>query len=77
MFTRLKLWLAGVGAALVALVGIYMAGRRAAKQEAATDALRGYADTRKRMDDATIDLGDDPAVLRDFLRTRGEQKRGM
>ena len=71
MLMRLKLWLAGVGAALVALVGIYLAGRRAAKQGAATDALRGYADTRKRIDDAD-NLGSDPAVLRDWLRERGK-----
>ena len=41
--------------------------RRARQDREAADA------TRRRMDDATNDLGDDPAVLRDWLRARGRQ----
>jgi len=72
MLARFKLWLAGAGAALVALVGVYMAGRRAAQQDAATDALRGYAKTRKDIDDVQDHLGDDPNVLREWMRERGK-----
>ena len=41
--------------------------RRARMDREAADATRG------RMDNATTDLGDDPAVLRDWLRARGRQ----
>jgi len=41
--------------------------RRARQDREAADT------TRRRMDNATKDLGDDPAVLRDWLRARGRQ----
>jgi len=41
--------------------------RRARMEREAADA------TRRRMDNATTDMGDDPAVLRDWLRARGRQ----
>lgn len=74
---RIKLWLGAVGAALMALVGVYLAGRRAAQQGAATDALRGYAKTRKDIDDATDIVGDDPDLSRRWLSERGKSKRDL
>ena len=58
-------------AALLAVLGIYLAGRKDARQTAKSDALRDYAETRKKADDADIP-SDDPAVLRDWLRERGK-----
>ena len=58
-------------AALLAVLGIYLAGRNGARQRAKSDALRDYAETRKKADEADIP-SDDPAVLRDWLRERGK-----
>jgi hypothetical protein len=58
-------------AALLALLSIYLAGRQGASQRAKSEALRDYAETRKKADDADIP-SDDPAVLRDWLRERGK-----
>lgn len=69
---RVKLWLGAVGAVLAAFVGAWLAGRREGQQEARTDALKGYAKTRKDIDDADEVVGSDPAVLRDWLRERGK-----
>lgn len=66
---RLKLWLGAVGAALMALVGVYLAGRRAAQQEAATDALRGDAKAHERINDADIGIGAADADNIAWLRT--------
>ena len=64
MMLRLKLWLAAVGAFIVALFAAYWNGKSKAKDE-------GYADTRKRMDE--VDLGNDPDAARRFLHERGER----
>lgn len=71
---RLKAWLAGAVAGILALLAVWGAGKRAARQEAAQEALRGYRETRERIDAATDDLGDDPDVLRDWLRERGRER---
>lgn len=46
---------------------------RAGRQSAALDAAEAYAATRGRMDD--VEMDDDPAVLRDWLRARDPLKR--
>lgn len=69
---RLKLWLAGAVALVLAVLGAWVAGRREARQEARTEALQGYAKTRKDMDDADAAMGDDPAILRQWLSERGK-----
>lgn len=51
---------------------IWVAGKREARQEASLRAATAYADTRKDIDHATDNLGDDPAVLREWLRERGK-----
>ena len=72
MLARFKLWIAGAVALVVALLAAWVAGRREARQEARTEALEGYAKTRKDMDDADAAMGDDPAILRQWLSERGK-----
>ena len=68
---RIKLWLAAAGAFVLALGAAYWRGRSAAGAAAERERLEGYVDTRKRMDE--VDAGDDPGVLRDWLRDRGKR----
>lgn len=71
MLDRIKLWLAAAGAFVLALGAAYWRGRSAADAAAERERLDDYVETRKRMDE--VDTGDDPAVLRDWLRDRGKQ----
>ena len=71
ILTRIKLWLAAAGAFLLALGAAYWRGRSAADAAAERERLEDYVDTRKRMDE--VDAGDDPGVLRDWLRDRGQR----
>ncbi len=71
MLGRIKLWLAAAGAFVLALGAAYWRGRSAADAAAERERLEDYVDTRKRMDE--VDAGDDPGVLRDWLRDRGQQ----
>jgi hypothetical protein len=50
---------------------LYFLGRRSAKADAKVEELTGYVETRQRMDE--VDAGDDPAVLREWLRERGKR----
>jgi hypothetical protein len=68
---RIKLWLAAAGAFVLALGAAYWRGRSAAGAAAERERLEDYVDTRKRMDE--VDAGDDPGVLRDWLRDRGQR----
>lgn len=68
---RIKLWLATAGAFVLALGAAYWRGRSAADAAAERERLEDYVDTRKRMDE--VDAGDDPGVLRDWLRDRGQR----
>lgn len=71
IFFRLKLWAIGIGLFIAALAASWLDGRKAAKTGAKIRELEDYVDTRKRMD--KVDTGDDPAVLRDWLRERGKR----
>ena len=71
MVARIKLWLAAAGAFVLALGAAYWRGRSAADAAAERERLEDYVDTRKRMDE--VDAGDDPGVLRDWLRDRGQR----
>lgn len=71
IMARIKLWLAAAGAFLVALGAAYWRGRSAADAAAERERLDDYVETRKRMDE--VDTGDDPAVLRDWLRERSQR----
>lgn len=74
LFSKAGAWLAGMVALVLAVLGVYAKGKRAARQETALEAAERMAKTRKRMDDAETDTGDDPAVLRDWLRDRGQRE---
>jgi hypothetical protein len=58
--------------AVALLWATWVAGKRSERQEATVRAATAYVDTRKDIDHATDDLGDDPAVLREWLRERGK-----
>ena len=65
--TRIKLWLAALGAFVVALLGVYWRGRSDADDAAAERELNEYVETRKRMD--AVDIGDADAS-REWLHNR-------
>jgi hypothetical protein len=65
--------LGAAAGALLAVVAAWLAGKRSARQAAREEVLRGYQETRRRVDDAAGDLGDDPDVLREWLRERGRK----
>lgn len=68
--TRFGRWAAMIGAAVALLAGAVLLGWSKRGQHEADKALKGYRDTRRRMDDAD-DLGDDPAAARRWLSERG------
>jgi len=67
---RTAMWVAGIAALLFAA---WMAGRRDQRQQSAVEAAESYIKTRKEIDDVEKAIGDDPAVLREWLRERGKQ----
>lgn len=71
IFGRIKLYLAAAGAFVVALFAAYLRGRSDKGEAVERERLEDYVETRKRMDE--VGTGDDPAVLRDWLRERGKQ----
>jgi hypothetical protein len=71
----LKLWVAAIGAALVAGVAIYAKGKAAERAKQELKAARSYRTTVERMQDAEAAMGDDPAVLRDRMRERDPDQR--
>jgi len=74
IFVRVKLWLAGALAVLLAFLGVYLQGRRNAASRARTRELEGYKDTREAIDDAEIH-GNDPAAAREWLQHYADQER--
>jgi hypothetical protein len=71
IFARLKMWAMGLGLVVAALAASWFGGRKSAQADAKQEELEGYVETRKRMDE--VDAGDDPAVLREWLRERGKR----
>jgi len=70
--------IAGIIAAIFAALGFSRwTGKRAARKEVqretALEAAERYAKTRKDMDDAQADIGDDPAAARRWLSERAKQ----
>lgn len=58
-------------AGLMAFLAVWGLAKREARRETALEAAERYAKTRRKIDDA--DTGnDDPALLRDWLRERGQ-----
>lgn len=70
MLTRVKLWLGAAVAVILAVLGAWLAGKREARQEARSEAMRADAKRHKDMNDADIGVGatDEQHVkwLRDF-----------
>ena len=69
---RCKAWALLAAGVVLALVGVYATGRRDARAAAKVDALKGYAKTRKDIDDADAHLGNDPDLARRWLSERGK-----
>lgn len=68
-------WLAGALVAAFAALGLYAKGRSDGKSNEVRKADRAYRETREKMD--AVDTGDDAGALRDWLRERGQSKRGL
>jgi hypothetical protein len=71
------IWQALVGAVsklflfVAMLAASWFGGKKTAQADAKIEGLEDYVETRQRMDE--VDAGDDPAVLRDWLRERGKR----
>lgn len=61
--------------AVVYGIGQRRRGRKEAKAETALEAAERYAKQRNAMDDAEAAMGDDPAVLAEWLRNRPEDTK--
>lgn len=72
IWLRVKLAIGAALAGLVAVLAAWVAVLRNRAVRAKNKGLRDYRDTRKAMDDVE-DIGDDPAVLREWLRERGKR----
>jgi hypothetical protein len=70
MMLRLKLWLASIGAFIVALFAAYWNGRRDVKANSEVKELNEYIETRKRIDEVDSDTANSS---REWLRSRGER----
>lgn len=65
-------WLGGAAAAALALLGIWAAGKREGRQQAAQKGLQDYQDTRERIDHADVSRGS-AADDADWLRDRAKR----
>lgn len=72
ILAKLKGWALAIGGLALALLAAWGMGKREGKRDAAADELQDYQNTRRRMDDAESNMGDEPDVLRDWLRERGK-----
>lgn len=72
MIARIVTWL---GLTVTALAAMWLGGKRSAQADAKVQEADGYAETRTRMDEVVAD--DDPAVLRDWLRERGQRDSNL
>jgi hypothetical protein len=74
MMLRLKIWLAAVGAVIVAVLAAFYRGKAEGKTDAIIEEQDDYIETRKRMDAAANEkrLRDDADLDREWLRSRGE-----
>jgi hypothetical protein len=72
MIARIVTWL---GLAITALSAMWLGGKKSAQADAKVQEADGYAETRTRMDEVVV--GDDPAVLRAWLRERGQRDSNL
>jgi hypothetical protein len=70
MLTRIKVWLGMVGFLVVTLWISWSKGAKSAEDKAKGKELKGYVDTRKRMDEVSTHTDADSA--REWLRKRGK-----
>ena len=73
MIARIKGWLAALAGVLLALLGVYAAGRRDARQRAAQEADQAYRKTRERIDDQDLGAGATDAERIERLRDYGRK----
>ena len=66
--------LAALVTGVLGALGLRWAGGRAERTRQRAKDAEGYRRTRERVENATDDLGDDPDVLREWLRERGQRK---
>jgi hypothetical protein len=71
MIGRLKVYAALIGLFITTLAATWFGGRMTGAANVKSKQKDDYIDTRKRMDE--VDVGDDPAVLRDWLRARAKR----
>ena len=71
LVSKLKLISAAIVITIGALLSSWLAGRNSANTAGKLKGANAYIKTRKAMDDAEP-IGDDPAVLREWLRERGK-----
>jgi len=71
----LRRFVAWTVAGLIAVAGIFYAGKREARQKADLKALKGYKATRERMDDVPSNDGLGVDDIQRILRTRDPHKR--
>lgn len=71
IFGRIKIYLAAVGAFAVALFMAYARGKTDKSKAIESKRLQDYAETRKRMDEASAKV--DPDASRSWLQWRSEQ----
>jgi hypothetical protein len=71
MIGRLKVYAALIGLFITTLAATWFGGRMTGVANVKSKQKDDYIDTRKRMDE--VDVGDDPAVLRDWLRGRAKR----
>ena len=71
MIGRLKVYAALIGLFITTLAATWFGGRMTGAAKVKSKQKDDYIDTRKRMDE--VDVGDDPAVLRDWLRDRAKR----
>lgn len=57
----------------VGAIGLFWAGARNARIKADLRNAKDYAKQRRAQDEALEAMGDDPDVLRDWLRERGQR----
>jgi hypothetical protein len=70
IFSKLKLYLAMLGAFILLLLGSWAKGKQSAKEDQQIEANKDYIKTRERMDEVTRPT--DTNSARDWLRKRGE-----
>lgn len=71
----LKMWLVAFGLVAGALAASWFGGRKTAQADIKVQKAESYAKTRRRMDETH--MGDDPSVLREWLRERSKRDGNM